>query len=375
MMIVSIDNAKWICLFFPFIMFNIGCSVSPDSESTPENSIQTDKSMYSTEINRIFGVFWVKNKFEIEVRLQNTTDDVVYIPYLTAPCNVPLYELHSMVSGPGRFSAFAQNRIGSIEENPCYVSSIALESGAVRMDTIQLIGPGAWETGTNIHLGKLNGEFRLISAAGTCTEQVTDNLSIVAPECRLSDSLSSVPFEVKLDNGPVLPQRELIQTDLTSYVAEPLEIELGAHPVYGFETIARFENTTEETIYLNRCGEMPPVHGASYTGPENLDFETSAYHLTPIPERSQNCISNPITLQPGATRTDTLFIQGPGYGARTSDGSPTGKMEGEFVLKYVAGLCLHPQENGVETVGCFIAPENLPRSNTFEIKLEEGTIR
>lgn len=350
----------------------VGCNLlGSDNEDEPENSIQTDKSMYSAEINRIFGVFWVTNKFEIEVRIQNTTDEVVYIPYLTAPCSIPLYELHSMVSGPRRFSAFSQNRIGSSTENPCYVSSIALESGAVRMDTIQLIGPGAWETGTNIHLGKLDGQFRLISAAGTCTEEVTNSINRVAPECRLPDSLSSAPFEVILDNGPELPQTDLIQTDLTSYVAEPLETELGAHPIYGFDAIARFENTTEETIYLSRCGELPPVHGTSYTGPENLDFETSAYHLTPIPERSQDCISNPITLQPGATRTDTLFIQGPGYGARSASGSPTGKMEGQFVLKYVAGLCLSQQEDGTATVGCFLAPENLPLSNTFEIKFKE----
>ncbi len=374
-MTVLVDKAKWIFLFFSTLLFSSSCSVSPDSDSPPENSIQTDKSSYSAEIDRIFGVFWVTNKFEVEVRLQNTTDEVVYIPYLTAPCRMPLYELHSMVSAPGGFSAFTQIRAHTVDENLCQESAIALEPEENRVDTILISGPNSWESGTNIFLGKTEGQFRLISAAGTCTEEVTNSISRVAPECRLPDSLSSAPFEVILDNGPELPQTELIQTDLISYVAEPLDVEPGAHPIYGFDAIARFENTTEETIYLSRCGEQPPVHGTSYIGPENLDFETSAYHLTPIPERSQDCISNPITLQPGATRTDTLFIQGPGYGARSAGGSPTGKMEGEFVLKYVAGLCLHPQENGIEIVGCFVAPENLPRSNTFEIKLEEDAIR
>ena len=48
-----------------------------------------------------------------------------------------------------------------------------------------------------------------------------------------------------------VPEDLPIQTDKTTYIAQ-LEQE-GSRPRYGFDLVARFENSTNKTIYLARC--------------------------------------------------------------------------------------------------------------------------
>lgn len=347
-----------------------GCSLISDSKTSSQiEPIQTDRNTYTAGLERIFSVFRTTYRFEMTVRLENTTGDTLFIPYLTPPCNSPFYGTRSMLPNlkPGSHSVLTQVRTGMSTENPCYESAIALEPGVVRVDTIQIGGPPGWKSGTNEFLGTMEGPFRLVSEVGTCRDEETNRID---PDCRLPDSLASNVFEVRLDEGPELPQAELIQTDSTSYVAEQEDIEPGADPLYGFKVEARFENTTGQTIYLSRCGEQLSMHGASRVGPEPREYETSAYVLSPAPWQQQDCAPNPIALTPGTARTDTLEIQGPGPGARDHNGEPTGELEGQFVLKYVAGLCLE-EKDGTTTVGCLLSPENLPRSNSFEVQLAE----
>lgn len=198
-MIAAKEQKKRIIFFLPVLILAAGCSVLSDSGSTTqEEAIQTDQNTYTAGLERVQSQNRAIYGFKMIVRLENTTGEMIYLPYLSSPCHLPHYGMRSMSPDPKISSALRQVWTGSSSENPCHESVISFEPEAVRVDTLQVSGPFAWESDTNNFLGTLEGQFRLISPAGTCLEEGTN---MISPNCRLPDSLVSNQFEVRLENS------------------------------------------------------------------------------------------------------------------------------------------------------------------------------
>jgi hypothetical protein len=132
---------------------------------------------------------------------------------------------------------------------------------------------------------------------------------------------------------------EIIQTDRASYVA--VDVSAGRGPsTYAFTIVARYTNRTGAPVRLGRCSpDSPvPVHDVALVGARA--GEGSAF--SPV----WGCPHGPaFVVQPGATRIDTLRIQGPTV-VDGKTGRPSGRLEGRMRLVYDVG-----------------------RSNVFEVRL------
>lgn len=151
--------------------------------------------------------------------------------------------------------------------------------------------------------------------------------------------------------SPVPPP--LITTDRDAYTATHVRDE-GTYRQYGFTLIARFQNRTGDAIYLDRCypDASRPIYGVELLG-ATRPLESG---YDPV----WACVGhdNPIVVQPGAERVDTLRITGPtSWDGRT--GEAMGRLEGRFRLVYQASSC--PRE-----ARCPL-PEEMRRSNPFEV--------
>lgn len=124
--------------------------------------------------------------------------------------------------------------------------------------------------------------------------------------------------------------------DRTEYTATYVRGE-GQGSTYGFTIIARYENTTADTLYLPRC--RPRDRTPEY-GVEAIDDTTkeSAYDGVWL------CVGHdsPIVVAPHTARVDTLRIEGPNsFDGKTNE--PLGTLEGEFRLIYtVSTKCREP---------------------------------
>lgn len=149
-----------------------------------------------------------------------------------------------------------------------------------------------------------------------------------------------------------------LQTNQTEYIAD-LKTS-SPWPVYGFTLIAKFKNITNQTIYLNRCypDSNQPIYGVELLSGDSS--ARSAYNTF------WACVghNNPITVKPGAVRTDTLEIRGPNSGSHGAN-KGDGVTEGKFRLIYQAQTCRE-----IDGEGCTL-PDSLSRSNTFEVRLQK----
>ena len=124
----------------------------------------------------------------------------------------------------------------------------------------------------------------------------------------------------------------LLHVDQSGYVATCLERK-GEACSYGFTLIARYENQSADSLYLNRCGpgDRAPMYGVESVTDSAQD---AAY------DRVWACAGHdfPIVVAPHAVRFDTLRIEGPNaYDGKTN--TPLGVFEGEFRLIYTVGPC------------------------------------
>jgi len=165
----------------------------------------------------------------------------------------------------------------------------------------------------------------------------------------------------------------MIQTDQEAYTATLLsEQETSRGYVlrrFGFEMVVTFENTTDDTIYVSSCSN----HIYSNSGPVLVsslsDDDETSYFISCFNAGDYRTFA----LEPGVVRTDTLFNVSPrGWDGPT--GEPLGVAEGTFqLIMHRTGTCLN-DENSIASE-CEFSRDEMPRSNTFEIKLEEGAIR
>lgn len=351
-------------LIFTFLILSAGCSVISDSNDGTDTTIQIDRDVYHAELTSINSNFRPVYEFEIVARYQNLTGQIIYFESCSENANRPFGGLNLLTPGEKTQSAYSGICAG--------FGFIGIEPGETRVDTVQISGPSTWKFGTNEPFGAVEGGYHLeYPLAHTC---LNDEGTFIGNDCQTSESEvpASKEFEVKLAESETLETKTLIQTDSDSYTAVPMGTDRQSNPLVGIELSARFVNTTDKTIYLSQCGDLPPRHGASFAGETDSVYEQSAYAMGPLP--TDNCEYRTLSLEPGEERVDEIVIQGPNT-IPTGSSEHLGELDGLFHLKYVAGLCFETDEKGNPEVGCLLPVKNLPRSNTFEIKLEEGAIR
>ena len=124
----------------------------------------------------------------------------------------------------------------------------------------------------------------------------------------------------------------LLRVDRSEYVATFIDGK-GETCSYSFTLIARYENRSADSLYLDRCGpgDRTPMYGVEVVTDSTED---AAY------DRVWACSGHdfPIVVAPHAAHVDTLRIAGPNaYDGKTY--APLGIFEGQFRLIYTVGPC------------------------------------
>lgn len=120
----------------------------------------------------------------------------------------------------------------------------------------------------------------------------------------------------------------VLEIDRSDYVAVPTSESLGGAPNVRFTVVAKLRNASRDPVTVSRCGSAtaPMFDVPLALGPANL---ISGY------SRAYACAASvPISLAPGATRTDTLVIDGP-TSRNGITGTPYGVTEGRFHVLYM----------------------------------------
>jgi hypothetical protein len=108
----------------------------------------------------------------------------------------------------------------------------------------------------------------------------------------------------------------------------------GAYRQYGFQLVARFQNRTGETVYLDRCFPDSPGPLFGVAPAARMGSAESAYDM------AWACVGHDqqIPVAPGAERVDTLRIIGPNaWDGHTKEAN--GTLEGSFQLHYRVSAC------------------------------------
>ncbi|WP_412062619.1 hypothetical protein [Rubrivirga sp. IMCC45206] len=136
-----------------------------------------------------------------------------------------------------------------------------------------------------------------------------------------------------------------IQTDRVTYTALASG-PAGGVSSYSFDLVARFTNTTPDTVYLRRHRNgLRPAFSIDGTAYSVLDFGADGVSLA---------------VGPGRSRTDTLAVFGPHLIG--SAGSYDGRLAGRMRLTYEAARC--------EDLRACPLPDSVAVSNEFEVRLE-----
>ncbi len=157
--------------------------------------------------------------------------------------------------------------------------------------------------------------------------------------------------QAEIDAGEIV-----LQTDQTAYTAQQDPEE--EWPTYSFTLVAQFENRSGRTLYLATCNpsSVHPIHSLKL-----MDKESSTHsEYSGINSCSGN--HDPIIIDAGSVRTDTLQITGPGAWEPGTH-EPIGTLEGSFRLVYEARTCAFGD-------GCVI-PDSLSWSNEFEVQIKK----
>ena len=117
-----------------------------------------------------------------------------------------------------------------------------------------------------------------------------------------------------------------LQTDKSTYVAAmsvpPSNVK------YTVIVVARFTNEGDAPIYLESCGGGGPVYSVQLAGDTTHDsaFDPIWACAGGVP---------PVTVAPGAARSDTLRLVGPVR--ENADGTPVGSLTGAMRIVYQGG--------------------------------------
>ena len=134
-----------------------------------------------------------------------------------------------------------------------------------------------------------------------------------------------------------------LHTDRATYVATRVNGQ-GNYAQYGFRIVARFDNTSPDTLYLARCypDSPTPIYGVGLAdGPAPPSSGRSAYN------GAWACVGHDrqIAVAPRSSRIDTLPIRGPNMWDginRTPIGVLTGRMRLGYEVQRCRGDALCP---------------------------------
>lgn len=169
--------------------------------------------------------------------------------------------------------------------------------------------------------------------------------------------ISALSLGCGTPTGPTNPlgpaSAGFLTTDATTYQATAFET-VWDQPRYVFQVIATFHNRLAVPVYLGRCyPDTPhPIYGV-----EAVDAEGSRSGYDP----AWACVGHdrPIEVAAGATRVDTLRIEGPtAFDGRTHE--PIGRVVGRFRLVYDVWLG--------KDEGASRAPNLIRASNAFVVE-------
>lgn len=170
------------------LFFLSGCSFlgNDNDDITSENILfQTDQREYVASLESSDS--WPRYTFTVIAHFKNNSDQTIYLDRCYGDSPQPIYSVNLMNKESSERSAYNGAWACVGHNNP-----IAVKSGAVRTDTLQITGPNSRSNEDNGIDDILEGSFRIKYQMQTCRN--TDG-----EDCTLPDSLSySNEFKVQL---------------------------------------------------------------------------------------------------------------------------------------------------------------------------------
>jgi hypothetical protein len=153
----------------------------------------------------------------------------------------------------------------------------------------------------------------------------------------------------------------VLRTDRDDYLANP-EKPVDEQRIYGFTLIARFENRTQEPVYLDRCYPNSPNPMYAILMADESEEHSAAY------SPNWACVghNNPILVEPGQTLEDRLHVSGPNVW-ESDGGAYKGALEGRFRLVYRTRFCREQPSIDHECD----RPEVGAQSNVYTVRLDQ----
>ena len=142
-----------------------GPGVEPDYDNV---SLRTDDTTYVTTYLRGEGVYR-EYGFAVIARFENQSGTSVYLSRCYPDSPHPIYGV-SLVEPEDQWGAAYSGVWACVGHN----RPIEVRTGQVRVDTLRLRGPNAWQDG--IARGVFEGQFRLLYEVQTCREEAVCSL-------------------------------------------------------------------------------------------------------------------------------------------------------------------------------------------------------
>lgn len=149
-----------------FLAFALAaCAPASDPAPGPaghsaELSLRTDRAAYEARYvegegnHRRFG-------FRLVARFENRTGAAVFLDRCEPNSPRPIYSVEA--TDPARRGGFGYSPVWACA---AHNRPIVVPPGAVRVDTLRIAGPNAWDGRTGERLGPMDGEFRLVYQSG-----------------------------------------------------------------------------------------------------------------------------------------------------------------------------------------------------------------
>lgn len=153
----------------PIVFGMIACSepMQPATYVAREGApVQTDTTEYTARHIGGEGNYR-RYGFELVTRFYNAHEDTVFLGRCYPDSPIPIYGVEAVDSSDRWGAAYSPTWACVGHENP-----IAVAPGATRVDTLQLVGPTAFDGRTGEPFGVLTGEFRLGYSVNSCRREV-----------------------------------------------------------------------------------------------------------------------------------------------------------------------------------------------------------
>jgi len=144
------------------------CGKSPFAISPADVRFAVDRDSYLALAQHTAPAL-ARYEFRVVARLENASATTLYLPRCYPDSRVPLYAVPLADEQSPHSSAYNPVWACVGHDHP-----IALPSRATRVDTLRVVGPTAVQHGTNIPIGKLEGDFALVLSVSSCPPDATD---------------------------------------------------------------------------------------------------------------------------------------------------------------------------------------------------------